>query len=359
MKVEEQARIARAAIEDAVDPVDPGHFVPRRQIAPVVVALIAVVALAGGVLAATTLVIDTDGENVLEAADGSPAVGDVVAAAPAPATGVWVIDPPPENVEPFIPPSPGDDRTVTFDIYGRADADNPFVDGAVVVGRGTGLVPDDVEIDGEPIDIEGTTAYAGGNAVEWYEGDGVAYVIMSDTLERAALVDVARGVITTGEAEVVGLDLIAPAVSAAMFNPPFRLVLYDDPDDDDPFGLVVGPGRAERDIELFTAALAGAEMEETAAEAWAAVERETRSVDGLGELDLARSDESVTVTGLVDGAPVSLIFSPSAMSVSDADVDEAIALFATIRPATEDEEAAMRANGEAIFGDPLDSVEEP
>lgn len=370
MTVEEEARIARAAIEDAVDPLDPGPFAPRRPGAPVAALVVVVAALAGALLAATTLIGGGERDDALEAADPT-SVADASATndsaevededeAPADADadveagqGYWVLDPAPEGLQPFVfPDTAREGIAVTFDIYGRAGADNPFVDGVLIHGRGIGVPADEVAGDGEPVAIGETTAYATPGALEWYAPDGSANLLASDTLDAERLVELAAESLERGAIRGSGFD---PLVEDFTFQSWTAAVSYGSPDGDDPLRLGLYSVGGADDLAVFTAAMGAfdaIEMGEsaTAAEAWDAVVREDRLVDDVGEVTITRGDGQVTVTGPIDGSFVTLAFSnPHTSLTTDADVEQSLEFFASIRAATADEVAAMRERGEAVW----------
>ena len=119
------------------------------------------------------------------------------------------------------------------DLYGRADADDPFVDGDLEVRR----VWNDPRFapaeDGEPLTIGDRIVYYAPEdgqpaRVTWTEADGTRIRVSSYTLERERIVAAATGLVTTGTVDAGGLDLLAQGVSPllAWSNLPPGATLY-------------------------------------------------------------------------------------------------------------------------------------
>ena len=358
--LEERALSARRAVEDATAAVEPGIFVPTRPRAAsavIVAIMLGAIGLGGWWLAGE----DADGVETVNVADDERSTADTSVPPPTTSTtsteitdqGAYlVLDQMPGQADrAMILPAPREQEIITprFDIYGRAGADNPYIDGNLAIGTVSGeeaeaLAENDPS--GEAIQIGETTAWLESESpgiMTWMEPDGSIVGLLSTSMNRGELLGAATSIINGGEVDAAGLDLLAEDVvrkDADGRSGLGRAVVYANSDDDPVIGgaSVVSveagnpPTRAD---ELLYALFAGLPPEgDDPAGVWSNSTSRTITHEGRDVLVITRPEGITIVASETDVGPATI--TAFADTPSD-DLTEILALFPSLRPATEDE----------------------
>ncbi len=404
-RLDNRAQRARQAIDHATATLDPGPFAPQsrgRAIAVSAAAIVAVAILGLGVWWRTTdsgTVTDDvaavgggsepgdgagPGDEATSGTDDDDTedpgtVADGAGGADGADEQILVFDAPVEGHEAAIVAPGGDwSGAVLFDIYGRADADNPFVDGDLVFARAEAGVLSAEEIDtGVPRTVGDTTVWVDATAPEgvniaWIDADGGARAVLSWSMTEAELLDVASSTITAGELDPGGLDLLATDVDRDIvslgINFDGTFYVSEDPN---PLGTAWirlwsgvedGAQPTTDEVILLATWLSWFDAEGGPAAAYDARRLESITVADGRDVDIVVIDQpslfgELAIVEIVDATgAVRSIVAQAGDESNGIDLDRLAALAITVRPATADEVAALRRTGEEILGDdPVDA----
>lgn len=183
----------------------------RRGAGPVV--FVGVMVLAAAVAVGGWLALRGGNRDTVPVASGDT----VPAAAEDTVPPYLVLDPAPDGYRAMIIGDPTGEGEAKVDVWGRAGADDPFVDGDLVMvrlhagpeglGDSFGSAPT-FEIAGrtvQPLDEE-----EGVKGVAWLDDDQATAVVMASiSFDQATIVEVATGFLTSGQLDPIGLDLLA------------------------------------------------------------------------------------------------------------------------------------------------------
>lgn len=380
--IDQRARAARTALDDAVADVAPQPFQPRsRRVAP---ALLGAGIILGGAFGANAVLNGGAADQVV-ATDSTSSTTEAATAAttsttaPARAVGTAVSDAD-ERVEHFVfdqpPVSLGDPVTFelpdefdvgpssfTVEVYGSGTDLDPFVDGDIGIMRATFMDVED--LDGEPLTIAGRevmvdTTSEPGTIINWAEGNTMIGVA-SWTLDAEDLIPTAELFLADPTARPDGLPNGFRLVSATddflggfAFGGGSGRVMYV-PDKSNPLATAVSVGVVDGASSASAASwlISGVLADQQELDDGLILSRVTPAdPDELG------SEEQVTifVPGMAsDGRMVAV----SAVGADFSD-DELIAAARTLRPATPAEVEAMADAGSSLYdGDIGDGVEIP